>query len=142
MINGHYHKSVASIDSKEGCPIIPGATLSKVFYLLPSSETNKSKRGIALDGMLKEGDTNLASSTLNTADALGIVISYMVRVRLYMGAIGESWLLTYLSSSPVPPRETEGSHQHAEESSKATFQRNECRSGVRRFRQTTSVQRG
>ncbi|GIY53679.1 arrestin, lateral eye [Caerostris darwini] len=101
MINGHYHKSVASIDSKEGCPIIPGATLSKVFYLLPSSETNKSKRGIALDGMLKEGDTNLASSTLNTADALGIVISYMVRVRLYMGAIGGELVADVPSSSPV-----------------------------------------
>lgn len=109
MINGHYHKSVSSIDSKEGCPIIPGATLSKVFYLLPASENNKSKRGIALDGMLKEGDTNLASSTLNSGDALGIIISYMVRVRLYMGAIGGELVadVPFKLTSPTPEKQKE-----------------------------------
>ncbi|XP_015903596.1 arrestin, lateral eye-like [Parasteatoda tepidariorum] len=109
VVNGHYHKAVASIDSKEGCPIIPGATLSKIFYLLPSAENNKSKRGIALDGMLKEGDTNLASSTLNNNDSLGIVISYMVRVRLYMGAIGGELVgdVPFKLTSPTPEKERE-----------------------------------
>ncbi|GFQ81976.1 arrestin, lateral eye [Trichonephila clavata] len=112
MVNGHYHKAVASIDSKEGCPIIPGATLTKVFYLLPSAENNKNKRGIALDGMLKEGDTNLASSTLNTSDALGIVISYMVRVRLYMGAIGGELVadVPFKLTSPTPEKQKEVSN--------------------------------
>ncbi|XP_023239522.1 arrestin, lateral eye-like [Centruroides vittatus] len=88
IVNGHYSKTVASVDSKEGCPIIPGASLNKTYYLLPLAAYNKDKRGIALDGMLKEGDTNLASSTVSSGDNLGIIISYIVRVRLYLGALG------------------------------------------------------
>ena len=40
--------------------------------------------------MLKEADTNLATSTQSAggSDAIGIVISYVLRVRLYLGAIG------------------------------------------------------
>jgi arrestin-2 len=109
MVNGHYHKAVAGIDSREGCPVVPGATLSKTYYLLPASENNKDKRGVALDGMLKEGDTNLASSTLNTNDALGIIISYMIRVRLYMGAIGGELTadVPFKLTSPTPDKEKE-----------------------------------
>ncbi|RWS25973.1 arrestin: lateral eye-like protein, partial [Leptotrombidium deliense] len=89
LVNGHYSKTVASIESREGCPITPGASFSKVFQLLPLAAQNKDRRGIALDGMIKEMDTNLASSTPNIAsDAVGIIISYVVRVRLYLGAIG------------------------------------------------------
>lgn len=89
LVNGHYSKTVASIESKEGCPVSPGASFSKLYQLTPTAAANKDRRGIALDGMLKEADTNLASSTLTpTADAIGIVISYVVRARLYLGAIG------------------------------------------------------
>lgn len=49
---------------REGCPIQPGSSLQKVVYLLPLLESNKSRRGIALDGQLKKQDTNLASTTL------------------------------------------------------------------------------
>jgi beta-arrestin len=49
---------------REGCPVSPGFTLSKVFYLKPLLEKNKDKRGLALDGQLKHEDTNLASSTM------------------------------------------------------------------------------
>ncbi|GFU26409.1 arrestin, lateral eye [Nephila pilipes] len=72
----------------------------------------QNKRGIALDGMLKEGDTNLASSTLNTSDALGIVISYMVRVRLYMGAIGGELVadVPFKLTSPTPEKQKEVSN--------------------------------
>jgi len=109
MVNGHFQKAVAGVDSKEGCPVVPGATLSKTFYLLPSAENNKERRGVALDGMLKEGDTNLASSTLNTNDALGIIISYMVRVRLYMGAIGGELVadVPFKLTAPTPDKEKE-----------------------------------
>ncbi|KAG8185912.1 hypothetical protein JTE90_028910 [Oedothorax gibbosus] len=112
MVNGHYSKAVASIESREGCPIIPGATVSKVFYVIPTVENTKIKRGIALDGMLKEGDTNLASSTLNSADALGIIISYMVRVRLYMGAIGGELVadVPFKLTSPTPEKQREVSN--------------------------------
>lgn len=49
---------------REGCPIGPGFTLSKVFTLTPLLANNKDKWGLALDGQLKHEDTNLASSTL------------------------------------------------------------------------------
>lgn len=49
--------------------------------------------GVALDGHLKEDDVNLASSTLVAegkcpADAIGIVVSYSVRVKLNCGTLG------------------------------------------------------
>lgn len=49
---------------REGCPVGPGFTLSKVFSLTPLVANNKNKWGLALDGQLKHEDTNLASSTL------------------------------------------------------------------------------
>lgn len=49
--------------------------------------------GIALDGHLKDEDVNLASSTLvgegkTSADALGIVVSYSIRVKVNCGTLG------------------------------------------------------
>lgn len=49
---------------REGCPVGPGFTLSKVFSLKPLLANNKNKCGLALDGQIKDEDTNLASSTL------------------------------------------------------------------------------
>lgn len=42
----------------------PGATLQKVYKLLPVLANNRERRGIALDGKLKHEDTNLASSSM------------------------------------------------------------------------------
>lgn len=93
MTNTHFTKMVASLESKEGCPITPGSNLQKSFTLNPTAQTNKNLAGIALDGKLKDTDANLASSTLVGAgqtpgDALGIVVSYSVRVSLNCGALG------------------------------------------------------
>jgi len=93
MTNNHFTREVAGMDSKEGCPISPGANMSKSISLQPSAQTNKSKIGIALDGKLKDQDVNLASSTLcaqgkNINDSLGIIVSYSLRVKLNCGAIG------------------------------------------------------
>jgi arrestin-2 len=49
--------------------------------------------GIALDGHLRDDDVNLASSTLGaegktSAESMGIVISYSVRVKLNCGTLG------------------------------------------------------
>ena len=49
---------------REGCPVGPGFTLSKVYTLTPLLAHNKDKYGLALDGQLKCEDTNLASSTM------------------------------------------------------------------------------
>lgn len=53
LINGHYTKRVADFETREGCPITPGSSLTKTFTLTPSLNGNKDVRGIALDGFLK-----------------------------------------------------------------------------------------
>lgn len=93
MVNTQFSKHVASLETREGCPITPGANLTKTFYLVPLASSNKDRRGIALDGHLKDEDVNLASSTMvqegkSTADAMGIVISYSVRVKICCGTLG------------------------------------------------------
>lgn len=45
MINSQFSRHVASLESREGCPITPGASLSKTFYLVPLARTNKDIRG-------------------------------------------------------------------------------------------------
>lgn len=44
--------------------VSPGATLQKVYSLLPLLANNRERRGIALDGKLKHEDTNLASTSM------------------------------------------------------------------------------
>ncbi|KAF6201061.1 hypothetical protein GE061_005508 [Apolygus lucorum] len=88
--NGQYRSSIASIETDEGCPLQPGSSMQKVIYLLPELTNNKDRRGIALDGQLKRNDTNLASSTLmnpEQKDCFGIIVSYAVKVKLYLGAL-------------------------------------------------------
>ncbi|XP_076311241.1 beta-arrestin-1-like [Tachypleus tridentatus] len=87
-----YKCSVASLESEDGCPVGPGFTLSKVYYLKPLLANNKDKRGLALDGQLKDEDTNLASSTIITdpsqKENLGIIVQYKVKVKLCLGPLG------------------------------------------------------
>lgn len=112
MVNAQFSKHVASLETREGCPITPGASFSKSFFLVPIASSNKDRRGkiwgfffkvqafqtaqfigIALDGHLKEDDVNLASSTMGSegktsAESMGIVISYSLRVKLNCGTLG------------------------------------------------------
>jgi len=89
---GQFRSPVASIETQEGCPVTPGSSLQKELFLLPTWASNKGRSGIALDGQLKNVNTNLASSTLlanpEDRDMFGMVISYSVKVKLYLGAMG------------------------------------------------------
>lgn len=86
MADISYSKIVVSTDSQEGCPINPGASFAKTFQLQPTAQNNLEKRGIALDGILRETSSNLASSThYNPQEAVGILISYVARVKLTIG---------------------------------------------------------
>ncbi|KAK4300683.1 hypothetical protein Pmani_027136 [Petrolisthes manimaculis] len=89
---GQYRSTVASVETQEGCPVTPGSALQKVLYLTPALSSNMDRRGIALDGHLKNIHTNLASSTLlanpESRDMFGMIISYTVKVKLYLGAVG------------------------------------------------------
>ncbi|XP_077294435.1 arrestin 1 isoform X2 [Arctopsyche grandis] len=89
--NGQYRNAVSSVETQDGCPIQPGSNLQKILYLKPSLGSNRDKRGIALDGQIKRDDTTLASTTLlmdpEQRDAFGIIVSYTVKVKLYLGAL-------------------------------------------------------
>ena len=52
------------LKKRDGFPLNPSSTMSKVYTLTPLLANNKDKRGLALDGKLKHEDTNLASSTM------------------------------------------------------------------------------
>jgi arrestin-2 len=93
VVNAQFSREVASLQTKEGCPITPGASLTKQFFLTPVAGDNKKKEGIALDGRLKDEDANLASSTLlapgdSGESGFGIIVSYTLRVRLNCGYLG------------------------------------------------------
>lgn len=91
MVNAQFSKHVASMETREGCPITPGANFTKTFFMVPLASSNKDRRGIAHDGHLKDEDVNLASSTMvpegkAPAEAMGIIISYSLRVKVNCGA--------------------------------------------------------
>lgn len=90
--NGQFQTVIDSIETQDGCPINPGSVLQKVFYLRPTLANNQNRHGIALDGIMKGDENKLASSTLltspNLRDSFGIIVSYVVKVKLYLGALG------------------------------------------------------
>lgn len=53
MVSMQLVNVVASLETREGCPITPGHSFAKEFLLTPLSSSNVDKRGIALDGYLK-----------------------------------------------------------------------------------------
>ncbi|XP_026230662.1 S-antigen; retina and pineal gland (arrestin) a [Anabas testudineus] len=87
--NDSYVKSVAI--EEFGDSVSAGATLEKVYTLLPLLANNRERRGIALDGKLKHEDTNLASSSIIKEgvlkEVLGIMVSYRVMVKLIVGGM-------------------------------------------------------
>ncbi|XP_017263508.1 arrestin 3b, retinal (X-arrestin) [Kryptolebias marmoratus] len=74
------------------------STFEKPFQITPLLASNKEKRGIAIDGRLKDEDTNLASTTLSQGDKemLGIIVSYKVKVNISTSSGG---LLSGLTGS-------------------------------------------
>lgn len=91
LINGHFNKRVACLETREGCPITPGSSMTKTFVLSPTlNGLNKDIRGLALDGYMKDEEVNLASSTViaDGNEATGFVISYVARVKLNLGSMG------------------------------------------------------
>nr|XP_045586404.1 arrestin homolog [Procambarus clarkii] len=90
MTNTNFSRIVASIESRDGCPIIPNSSFSRTIALTPLA---CRAFGVALDGQIQDKDATLASSTIMSAsrsasDALGIIVSYSLRVRLNCGALG------------------------------------------------------
>lgn len=68
-----------------------------------------------MEGKIRNGKTQLASSTLITLEKFGIIISYIVRVRLYMGGVGGEVIsdLPFKLVAPFPENEKEVQEQQA-----------------------------
>jgi len=89
--NGQFRTVIDAIETSDGCPINPGSNLQKILYLKPDFTNNKHRYGIALEGMMKGEVNELACSTLFTSldmrDSFGIIISYNIKIKLYLGAL-------------------------------------------------------
>ncbi|XP_058570423.1 arrestin-C isoform X5 [Neofelis nebulosa] len=89
-----YTKTVFTQEFTE--TIAANSNFSKSFAVTPLLAANCQKQGLALDGKLKHGDTNLASSTIlhsslqpgMNKELLGILVSYKVRVNLMVSGGG------------------------------------------------------
>ncbi|KAF6725374.1 Arrestin-C [Oryzias melastigma] len=66
------------------------STFEKSFQVMPLLANNKEKKGLAVDGRLKDEDTNLASTTLGQGERemQGILISYKVKVAVTVSGGG------------------------------------------------------
>uniref|UniRef100_A0AAY5L4X0 Arrestin-C n=1 Tax=Esox lucius TaxID=8010 RepID=A0AAY5L4X0_ESOLU len=77
-------------------------TFEGSLAITPLLVENKEKRGLALDGRLKDEDTNLASNTIirpgMDKEVLGILVSYKIKVNLMVSSGG---LLGGLTASDV-----------------------------------------
>uniref|UniRef100_A0A336M2N2 Phosrestin-2 n=1 Tax=Culicoides sonorensis TaxID=179676 RepID=A0A336M2N2_CULSO len=106
--NGQYRNTISSMETIEGCPLQPGSSMQKTIYLVPTLYSVQNKAGIALDGQIKRQDTNLASTTLLSSpeqrDAFGIIVSYAVKIKLFLGALGGevSAELPFVLMNPKP----------------------------------------
>ncbi|XP_064021361.1 S-arrestin [Pogoniulus pusillus] len=88
----NYTKVVAAEEAQE--KVQPNSSLTKTLTLLPLLANNRERREIALDGRLKDEDTNLASSTIVKdgidKTVMGILVSYKVKVKLTVpGMLGD-----------------------------------------------------
>ncbi|NWU97368.1 ARRS protein, partial [Upupa epops] len=87
-----YTKVVAAEEAQE--KVQPNSSLTKTLTLLPLLANNRETREIALDGRLKDEDTNLASSTIIKEGidktVMGILVAYKVKVKLTVpGMLGD-----------------------------------------------------
>uniref|UniRef100_A0A8C8AJI8 S-arrestin n=1 Tax=Otus sunia TaxID=257818 RepID=A0A8C8AJI8_9STRI len=88
----YYTKVVAAEEAQE--KVQPNSSLTKTLTLLPLLANNRETREIALDGRLKDEDTNLASSTIIKdgidKTVMGILVSYKIKVKLTVpGMLGD-----------------------------------------------------
>uniref|UniRef100_A0A4W4GED9 Arrestin, beta 2a n=1 Tax=Electrophorus electricus TaxID=8005 RepID=A0A4W4GED9_ELEEL len=85
-----YKCPVAQLEADD--QVSSSSTFCKVYTLTPTLNSNREKRGLALDGKLKHEDTNLASSTIVkdgcNKEVLGVLVSYRVKVKLVVSRGG------------------------------------------------------
>ncbi|XP_078419678.1 S-arrestin-like [Cetorhinus maximus] len=90
--NDKYTEQVAVEEAND--QIAAGSKFSKTLNILPLMANNREKHGIAIDGRIKQEDTNLASSTIlmegTTKEVQGILVSYTVKASVIIpGLLGD-----------------------------------------------------
>ena len=107
---------VAEVESSEGFPLQQGSACQRTYAITPLFCQCKEKRGLAVDGHLREEDTLLASSTIMPQETArlaefkenhGIVVRYMVKVRLVVTLgtdlkLNLPFILTHPKPQPAP----------------------------------------
>ncbi|KAL7631985.1 UNVERIFIED_CONTAM: hypothetical protein RMT77_017699 [Armadillidium vulgare] len=87
--NGKFKNVVASLESTEGCPVLPGKCLTKSFQLSPARGTIKN--WIALEEFY-DRESTLASSVVKPSNGernvFAIYVNYYVKVKLLTSALG------------------------------------------------------
>ncbi|KAK8407855.1 hypothetical protein O3P69_002414 [Scylla paramamosain] len=87
--NGKFKNIVASVESTDGCPVTPGARVSRQFQLHPARGVIKN--WIALEEFY-DRESMLASSVARPdgqeRNVFAIYVSYYVKVKLFTSAIG------------------------------------------------------
>ncbi|XP_030251240.1 arrestin 3b, retinal (X-arrestin) isoform X1 [Sparus aurata] len=94
----HYSKTVCC--EEHGDTVNANSTLDKSYQITPLLASSTEKRGLSVDGRLKDEDTHLASTTLSQGEKemQGMIVSYKVRVTLVVSGGG---LLGGLTGSDV-----------------------------------------
>uniref|UniRef100_A0A671VLY2 Arrestin-C n=1 Tax=Sparus aurata TaxID=8175 RepID=A0A671VLY2_SPAAU len=99
-----------------GETVEPSSTYENTLSITPVLADNKEKRGLALDGRLKDEDTNLASTTVLRQglekDVLGILVSYKIKINLMVAGGGDVTVeLPLLLMHPKPTGIIDNSHK-------------------------------
>ncbi|XP_048839467.1 arrestin-C-like isoform X1 [Brienomyrus brachyistius] len=85
-----YTKNVLNEEFEE--MVEASSTYDKTLNITPMLAHNKDKRGLALDGKLKEEDTNLASTTMlrpgMEKEVMGILVFYKIKIVLMVSRGG------------------------------------------------------
>lgn len=88
--NGKFKNVVAQINSQEDCPVLPGATLERIYTMQPVK--GATKNWIALEDSYSKAGTSLASTVTKHAqddrNVFAIYVSYYVKVKLVISAMG------------------------------------------------------
>ncbi|KAM3869151.1 arrestin-C-like [Diretmus argenteus] len=114
-VANRYTKTVCSKEFGE--TVDATSTFEKTLSITPTLSENKEKTGLALDGRLKDEDTNLASTSIlpegMEKEMLGIMVSYKVKVTLVVAGGG---LLSGLTAREILLEiEKKNTEQEAEE---------------------------
>lgn len=90
--NGKFKNVVALVTSREECPLGPGSSLSRIYTLYPAK--GATKNWIALEDSFSRAGATLASTVTCASNSpedrnvFAIYVSYYVKVKLLVGAMG------------------------------------------------------